>query len=151
MVDLLSNLGRVVQFDNLTGDLGAHIGKDIKITIAESVVKQHAISLRNGGWATHNVDNGNAFRIGAGHAIDGRKLTNTESGDERGEFANSSISIGSVRYQVLMLVSTLSTISWSLVQGKIHAHGGRKWGFGFEWMRIWMWMHTTRPNEVMMR
>lgn len=71
MVDLGSDFGGVRELGHFAGDLSAHIGKDVEVTVPERVVEEHAVSLRNGGRAADNVNDWDVFRIGTGNAIDG--------------------------------------------------------------------------------
>lgn len=95
-IDLLSNLGGLVELGNVARDLRAHVGKDIEVTVAKSVVKKHLVALRDGRGASNNVDDGNVLRVRSGNTVDGRKLTNTEGGDESSHLGNTGVSIGSV-------------------------------------------------------
>lgn len=96
MVNLLSNLGGVVELGDLARDLGAHVGKDVEVAIAEGVVQQEVVALGDGGGAADNVHDGDVLGVGAGDAIDGRELADAKGGDEGGELAHSGITIGSV-------------------------------------------------------
>jgi hypothetical protein len=96
MVDLAGDLGGVVEFGDLARNLGAHVGEDVEVAIAKSVVKEHTVALGDGRGAANNVDNGNMFRVGTGQAIDGGKLAHTKSGDEGRDLGDSGITIGGV-------------------------------------------------------
>lgn len=95
-VDLLGNLRGLVELGDVARDLRAHVGKDIEVTVAESVVEKHLIALRDSGRASNNVDDGDVLRVGSSNAIDGGELTNTEGGDESSHFGDTGVSIGSV-------------------------------------------------------
>jgi hypothetical protein len=95
-IDLLSNLGGLVELGNVARDLRAHVGKDIEVTVAKSVVKKHLVALRDGRGASNNVDHGNMLRVRSSNTVDGRELTNTEGGDESSHLGNTGVSIGSV-------------------------------------------------------
>lgn len=71
MVDLSSNFGRVSELGHFARDLSAHVGKDVEVAVSERVVEEHAVSLRDGGRAANNVNDGDVFRKGTGNAIDG--------------------------------------------------------------------------------
>lgn len=45
MVNLSSDFGRVGELGHFTGDLSAHVGEDVEITVSEGVVEEHAVSL----------------------------------------------------------------------------------------------------------
>jgi len=95
-IDLLGNLGGLVEFGDVARDLSAHVGKDIKVTVSESVVKKHLVTLRDGRRASNNVDDGDVLGVRASNTIDGRELTNTEGGDESSHLGDTGISISSV-------------------------------------------------------
>lgn len=95
-IDLLGNLGGLVELGDVARDLSAHVGKDIKVTVSESVVKKHLVTLRDGRRASNNVDDGDVLGVRASNAVDGRELTNTEGGDESSHLGDTCISISSV-------------------------------------------------------
>jgi hypothetical protein len=95
-IDLLGNLGGLVEFGDVARDLSAHVGKDIKVAVSKSVVKKHLVTLRDGRRASNNVDDGDVLRVRASNTIDGRELTNTEGGDESSHLGDTGISISSV-------------------------------------------------------
>lgn len=98
VVNLYSNVGRVVELGDVAGNVGAHVGKDVEVAIAEGVMQKHAIALRDGGRAADNVDDGDVFGIGTGDAIDGRELTDAKGGDEGTDAVDSSVAVSSVSY-----------------------------------------------------
>lgn len=100
MVDLSSDFGRVGELGNFTRDLGAHVGEDVEVAVSERVVKEHAVSLRDGGRATDNVDDGDVLREGTSNAVDSGELSNTKGGDEGTHRLDTSISIRSISYKV---------------------------------------------------
>lgn len=95
-IDLLGNLGGLVELGDVARDLSAHVGKDIKVTVSESVVKKHLVTLRDGRRASNNVDDGDVLGVRASNTVDGRELTNTEGGDESSHLGDTGISISSV-------------------------------------------------------
>jgi hypothetical protein len=101
-VDLLGNLRGLVELGDVAGDLRAHVGKDIEVTVAESVVKKHLIALRDSGRASNNMDDGDVLRVGSSNTIDGGELTNTEGGDESSHLGDTGVSIGSVGWKVVI-------------------------------------------------
>jgi hypothetical protein len=114
-VDLLGNLRGLVELGDVAGDLRAHVGKDIEVTVAESVVKKHLIALRDSGRASNNMDDGDVLRVGSSNTIDGGELTNTEGGDESSHLGDTGVSIGSVGG--VELVNTANPVEVAL--GKI--------------------------------
>lgn len=96
MVDLSSDFGRVGELGNFAGDLGAHVGEDVEITVSERVVEEHAVSLRNGRRAADNVNDWDMFRKGTGNAIDGRELSHSKRSDKSSHILDTSIAISSV-------------------------------------------------------
>jgi hypothetical protein len=101
-VDLLGNLRGLVELGDIAGDLRAHVGKDIEVTVTKSVVKKHLVALRDGGGASNNVDNGDVLRVRSSNTVDGGEFTNTEGGDESGHLGDTGISIGSVCLKVVV-------------------------------------------------
>jgi hypothetical protein len=99
VINLLSNLGRLVELGHVAGDLGAHVGEDVEVAIAESVVEKHLIALGDGGRAANDVDDGDVLGEGTGEAIDGRKLTDTKGGDESSNLGDSGVAIGSIGWR----------------------------------------------------
>jgi hypothetical protein len=80
MVNLLGDLGRLVQAGDVARNLRAHVGEDIEVAIAECVMQQHAIALRDGGRTTDDVDDRDVLRICAGQAVDGRQFSYAKGG-----------------------------------------------------------------------
>lgn len=99
MVDLSGDFGRVGELGNFTGDLGAHVGKDVEIAVSERVVKEHAVSLRNGGGTADNVDDGDMLGEGTSNTVDSGELSNTKGGDEGTHLLDTSISISGISYK----------------------------------------------------
>lgn len=95
-IDLLSNLGGLVQLSDIARDLRADVGKDVKVAISESVVEEQAVSLRDGGRAANDVNNGDVLRVGTGKTVEGRQLTNTKSGDEGSNLGDTGVAISGV-------------------------------------------------------
>jgi hypothetical protein len=95
-IDLLGNLRGLIEFGDVARDLRTHVGKDVKVTVAESVVKKHLVTLRDGRGASNNVDNRNMLRVRSSNTIDGRELTNAEGGDESSHLGDAGVTIGSV-------------------------------------------------------
>jgi hypothetical protein len=82
MVNLGGDLGGFVEFGYIARDLGAHVGKDIEVAIAEGMVEQHTIALRDGRGAADDVYDWDMLGKGTCNSIDGGELTNSEGGDE---------------------------------------------------------------------
>lgn len=125
VVDLLGDLGGVVQLGNVARDHGAHVGKDVEVAVAQSVVQQHAIALRERRRAADNVDEGDVLRVGTGNTVDGGKLTNTKGGDESTNLVYSGVAIGGVSYwrgrrRKLAIISYPLACKWEVY----------KWVFG---------------------
>lgn len=98
-INLFSNLGRLGELGHVARNLGAHVGEDIEIAIAESVVEKHLVALRDSGRAADDVDDGDVLGEGTGETIDGGKLTDTESGDESSNLGDSGVAIGGVGWR----------------------------------------------------
>jgi hypothetical protein len=96
MVDLCGNLGRLVKFSNIAGYLGAHVGKDVEVAVAQGMVEQHAIALRNGRGAPDDVYNRNVLGKGTRNAIDGGELADSKGGDESSYLFDPSVAISGI-------------------------------------------------------
>jgi hypothetical protein len=119
-VDLLGNLRGLVELGDVAGDLRAHVGKDVEVTVAESVVKKHLVTLRDGRGASNNVDDRNVLRVRSSNTVDGRELANTECGDESSHFGNTSVAIGSVGCKLLLVNGVMMKLfRWSGVMMKL--------------------------------
>lgn len=79
--------------------MGAHVGKYVEVAIAQGVVKQHAIALRNCRRATDDVNDGNVFRESTGDAIDGRELAYSKGGDEGSDLGDAGVTVGSIGFE----------------------------------------------------
>lgn len=71
MVNLVGDLTRFYQLGNVAGDMFTHVGKDVEVAVAESVVEEHAIALGDGRRAADDVDDRNVLRVGTGNTVDG--------------------------------------------------------------------------------
>lgn len=61
MVDQDGSFICVFDLRHDAGDACAHLRKDVEITIAKRVMKEHGISLRDGAWLTDDVDDRNVL------------------------------------------------------------------------------------------
>lgn len=70
MVDQGGSIVCGVQLGEDAGDRLGHIGEDAEVAVAKGVVEEHAVALRDGGWASNNVDDGDLLGVGAGEAVE---------------------------------------------------------------------------------
>lgn len=96
MINLTGDFRGLVKLGDIDRDFRTHVCENIEVAVAERVVEKHAVALRDGGWATHDVHDGNALREGASNAIDSGELSNPKRGDERGHLVYSGIAVGGV-------------------------------------------------------
>ena len=98
IVDLVGNLGRIVELGDVAGDLRAHVGEDVEVAVAEGVVQEHAVPLGDGGGAADDMDDGNVLGEGTGDAIDGGELADAEGGDEGGDALDAGVTVGGISW-----------------------------------------------------
>lgn len=110
LVDYCWGRGRVVKKALGFTDGFGHIPKDVKITIAQSVVEESFSTLKCGGRAADDMNDWHTFRIGTSNTIDCREFSNTckseciiyiecitECGYESAQSFDSGVAIGGIR------------------------------------------------------
>lgn len=91
------------------------VGKDIEITIAQSVMEQHAVLLRKSRWSADYVDNRHIFSIRASNTIERRQFTNAKRGAHGRDTFDASISICGIRSSKLVSIPYPLQAAWLYV------------------------------------
>lgn len=73
----------------------------IEITVSESVVQKHAVTLREGGGGSDDVDDGYVFTVGASDGVQGGQLADAKGGDHSSKTVDPRIAVRSVAWRTM--------------------------------------------------